>query len=405
MPRLHIFNPSHEMALAADSESYTPPKRIEQMERELAAAPYLWKEEEDIVVGVEALNEKGGYARLGREYIPCPWGWNKAIRRRLLHFGVPEPLMPTETQLAQWRRFASREFAADYSRQLYAAQEWGNGLVPNHMTFCHDATQLQEAIRRIGYPFITKTEYSSSGRGVKIYASPPEKSNGIGEVINSYKSSPLWGTGRGLNILIDRFYSKLLDFALEYEVTCERVEYLGVSVFEASTEGKYGFNYVKPQSQLLQMIADTGIDMQLLTLLIDYNTQSLAQHLLGRYVGIVGIDMMAVNWEDPSKPPLKRETYNPLCCELEINNNSSAPLGEAEKGSSSSIINHQSSIINHPALIHPCVELNLRMNMGVAAMKIYGRDRIEVEQELKRFDKSFRATLDGDRFSLRYQKA
>ena len=399
MPRLHIFNPSHEMALAADSATYTPPKRIEQMERELAAVPYLWKEEEDIVVGVEALNEKGGYARLGSEYIPCPWGWNKAIRRRLLHFGVPEHLMPTETQLAQWRRFASREFAADYSRQLYAAQEWGNGLVPNHMTFCHDVTQLQEAIRRIGYPFITKTEYSSSGRGVKINTSSiitiPQR-----EGTEFFPISP-----KGLNLLIDRFYSKLLDFALEYEVTCERVEYLGVSVFEASTEGKYGFNYVKSQSQLLQMIAATGIDMQLLTRLIDYNTQSLAQHLLGRYVGIVGIDMMAVNWEDPSKPPIKRETYNPLCCELEINNNSSAPLGEAEKGSSSSIINHQSSIINHPALIHPCVELNFRMNMGVAAMKISERDRAEVEQELKRFDKSFRATLDGDRFSLSYQKA
>ncbi|MCQ2112196.1 MAG: hypothetical protein MJY95_02505 [Bacteroidaceae bacterium] len=391
MPRLHIFNPSHEMSLAADSESYTPPKRIEQMERELAAVPYLWKEEEDIVVGVEALNEKGGYARLGREYIPCPWGWNKAIRRRLLHFGVPEPLMPTETQLAQWRRFASREFAADYSRQLYAAQEWGNGLVPNHMTFCHDATQLQEAIRRIGYPFITKTEYSSSGRGVKIYVRPPEKSNGIGEVINSYKPSPLWGTGRGLNILIDRFYLKLLDFALEYEVTCERVEYLGVSVFEASTEGKYGFNYVKPQSQLLQMIADTGIDMQLLTRLIDYNTQSLSQHLLGRYVGIAGIDMMAVGESAIRGQRIPDSSYK-------ISDSSYG-------GQPSSIINHQSSIINHPALIHPCVELNFRMNMGVAAMKIYGRDRAEVEQELKRFDKSFRATLDGDRFSLRYQKA
>jgi len=117
MDKLLVFNPSNDMALAANSVSYTPPKNIQRYEAEMASFPEEWADEGDVVL----TNWNTSYSELvrnhGRALQPSPWGWSIAIKRKFQRLGVPESLMPTDEQLVQWRQFSSREFASDYLKR------------------------------------------------------------------------------------------------------------------------------------------------------------------------------------------------------------------------------------------------------------------------------------------------
>ena len=57
-----LFNPSNDMALAANVRQYFPPRHIQQMEDDLAGLARLW--------------DAG------------PWGWSPATRQRYLRMGM-----------------------------------------------------------------------------------------------------------------------------------------------------------------------------------------------------------------------------------------------------------------------------------------------------------------------------
>ena len=331
------------MALAADSYQYTPPKHIKAMEADLAMMPLLWGGEDDAVLSFSDLDEKdgwNGYVQQFDDREPLElkvWGWNKALRNRLIHFGCPLSLLPSEMELEEWRRMASREYAVKYACRFYENWQKEDVLVDNRMSFCCDEHDLNGWIGRNGYPFVTKTPYSSSGRGLHIIKGEDDDVSKLGQ-----------------NFLIDRFYEKVMDFAMEFCVDEEKVDYLGLSVFEASKEGKYAFNYVKSQSALRDMLLEKEISDANLAEIRNAHLCILKMLLVGHYKGIVGIDMMIVKNGDSM-------------------------------------------------LIHSCVELNLRMNMGVVAMKLYekGIDRIDVSDNR---DKHFFPRLENGTFFIEHRR-
>jgi hypothetical protein len=316
MGRILLFNPSHEMALATNAAQYTPPKQIQQMEEDLCRLPLLWAEEGDIVLTSTSTKTSTLHSSLFtlNSPLPAPWGWNKSVRNRFLRMGIDPSLMPSEQQLDCWRSFASRAWAADYCDVFYRKCEV-EGLVPNHVAFIRSNADYEAWLSKYGsVPFIVKAEYSSSGRGNRVF-------NVQGSRVQEFK---------GLPQLIDTFYDKMLDFAMEFEVTRQAVRYLGLSVFETSSEGRYAFNYLRSQQELREMIVSQLLDANVLDDLIAQHLQLLSERLLGQYEGIVGIDMMVVRG----------------------------------------------------GLIHPCVEINLRMNMGVVAMKLYEKGLTSLSRSL-----------------------
>ncbi len=312
MGRILLFNPSHEMALATNAAQYTPPKQIQQMEADLCRLPLLWAEEGDIVLTSTSTLHSSLFTL--NSPLPAPWGWNKSVRNRFLRLGIAPSLMPSEQQLDCWRSFASRAWAADYCDVFYRKCEV-EGLVPNHVAFIRSDADYEAWLSKYGSAsFIVKAEYSSSGRGNRVF-------NGQGSRVQEFKGSPL---------LIDTFYDKMLDFAMEFVVTKQAVQYLGLSVFETSPEGRYAFNYLRSQQELREMVVSQVPHANVLDHLIEQHLQLLSERLLGQYEGIVGIDMMVVRG----------------------------------------------------GLIHPCVEINLRMNMGVVAMKLYERGLTSLSRSL-----------------------
>ena len=78
---LLIFNPSNDLALAADAQMYVPPRNVRQMEKDLELFPLAWAEDGDAVLGEEdGLGIEGKRDSIDfSQYVPKPWGWSKSL--------------------------------------------------------------------------------------------------------------------------------------------------------------------------------------------------------------------------------------------------------------------------------------------------------------------------------------
>ena len=91
-----IFNCSNDMALAANVRQYLPPRRIQQMEADLADLSAVWADTR----------------------FAGPWGWSLATKQRYKQMGVPVEVLPSDEWLVGVRRLSSREFACRYVQEM-----------------------------------------------------------------------------------------------------------------------------------------------------------------------------------------------------------------------------------------------------------------------------------------------
>ena len=280
------------MALAANVRQYRPPKRIQQMEADLADLAQVWEDTR----------------------FAGPWGWSLATKQRYSQMGIAEELLPSDDWLAELRRLSSREFACGYIKDLLAEMK-DERLLGSEMKWVDN---LNCQLSTTNCQFIFKSPWSSSGRGVFV-AEVEKKDNQLSTV--NYQLSIInrlqgFLSSQG-GFVMDRFYAdKVLDFAMEFFVNDDkRVDFLGYSVFHASENGAYGYNHVESQEELVERI---GIDPEFLQRLMAYHREHLSRIA---YRGPVGIDMLK-------------------------------------------------TADGH---IHPCLEINFRLNMGILALLLQER--------------------------------
>lgn len=145
---------------------------------------------------------------------------------------------------------------------------------------------------------------------------------------------------------MDRFYDKEGDYAMEFFVGRDhKVDFLGYSVFHAAENGAYGYNLVDDQHVLMP---PGHKDSDLHERLILYHKQHLG---LTQYHGPVGIDMLKCS----------------------------------------------------DGRIHPCIEINLRMNMGILAIMLHKRfgSNANIQLTPKR-SKGFEAVIEDGKLMIKY---
>lgn len=247
-----------------------------------------------------------------------PWGWSLAAKQRYRQMGVAEEQLPSDEWLGEVRRLSSREFACGYIKDLLAEMK-DERLLGSEMKWVDNLNCQLPAFnwlrRAKGCQLIFKSPWSSSGRGVFV-AEVERKEHQLSTVnrLQGFLSS------QG-GFVMDRFYEdKVLDFAMEFFVNDDKsVDFLGWSVFHAGENGAYGYNYVESQEELVGRILNGENSLNgLLGNLVDYHKVHLAKT---GYRGPVGIDMLKT-----------ADGY-----------------------------------------IHPCLEINFRMNMGILALLLQER--------------------------------
>ena len=320
--KLLVFNPEHDLALAANLSNFTAPHAGRQLRADLGFIPAIWAAANDFVLVENVEDAERRFLRLTRrpfgrfiaKELLCKlqfsavdvWGWDLAIRAYLLRWGVDAAVMPTVTQIDAIRQLSHRRYAMQLLERLQMPGTIGRSCETDQMEMIADRLQSGEHL-------VVKAPWSSSGRGVRFMEGDMNiYDNGwVRHVIEKQGS-----------VMVEPYYNKVKDFGMEFVSDGKGiVSYVGLSLFQTSN-GAYTGNILASEDEKEYMIS-RYISVDLLKAIRQKICTLMGVLLKDRYAGAFGIDMMVVRRDD----------------------------GDG-------------------FLLHPCVEINLRRTMGHVAISL-----------------------------------
>ena len=330
---MHLFNPHNDLALANFNASYTPPVSALKMAEDLALLP-LWYAPSNSKIVAEDVENKAfsesiktlfgidttiiSFSEIGNfpnEKI-APWGWNPALRKKLLDANVSEKNVPTIDELKRLRDYSGRQYAVQLLRELKRESDFRQTLCGESHYFTTLDDVLQFLASQSGNS-VLKMPNSGSGKGLVWI---------LGEITDKQTDWVRRVLKTQNGIVIEPVLKKTCDFAMEFCMENGKAEFVGYSLFRSTTSGAYVGN---------ELICDAAIEKELANYVsvgILFQIRELLQKKLPQffplYNGYVGVDMMI--------------------CET--------PSGFR---------------------VQPCVEINMRMNMGLVAHKF--RERFVIQ--------------------------
>ena len=320
--KLLVFNPEHDLALAANLSNFTAPHAGRQLRADLGFVPAIWAAADDFVLVENVEDAERRFLRLTRrpfgrfiaKDLLCKlqfsavdvWGWDLAIRAYLLRWGVEAVVMPTVTQIDAIRQLSHRRHAM----QLLDCLQ-----MPGIIGSSCETNQIENIIDRLhsGEHLVVKAPWSSSGRGVRF----------MEDDVNIYDNGWLRNViVKQGSVMVEPYYNKVKDFGMEFVSDGNgSVSYIGLSLFQTSN-GAYTGNILASEEEKENLIS-RYIPIDLLKTVQQKICAKMGSWLKDQYTGVFGIDMMVVRRDD----------------------------GDG-------------------FLLHPCVEINLRRTMGHVAISL-----------------------------------
>ena len=325
---LHIFNPEHDLALASGIENFTAPHAGRQLRHDLGWLPALWANEDDCIVvdDVEHARRKLALRRkLVKRDKECivgwgnmlatrtlshisPWGWDAALKARLMRTGIDDRLLPTDVTLERIRQLSHRRTSAQLLEALL--RQIGTETLTGEACECTSEAEVAERMGQWQH-IAVKAPWSSSGRGVRFV------NNSLTASVEGWVRNVLLRQG---SVMVEPLYNKVKDFGMEFISDGQgTISYEGLSLFH-TVNGAYTGNLLATEARK-RSILETYVPGSVLDEVRQAVCQELAATIGQQYTGPFGIDMMIVG------------------------------------GSS-------------PCLMHPCVEINLRRTMGHVALAL-----------------------------------
>lgn len=320
---IYYFNPENDMALANFTPYYKAPAEIVRMADELAALP-AWYAPEGSVVKVKREADIPCWERLCKGETPfpqvgwttrwlssvyVPWGWSPALVHTLLQAGVGSGFLPSGGALGEWRRLSGRVCASEVLRSF--ADEKG---VCGESRVCRTLEEVRKAWDGWGR-CVLKAPWSGSGRGLVFLPCGVWPASAEGWAARILRTQGA--------LMAEPVYDKVCDFAMEFRADGEgKVSFAGYSLFETDAFGNYKGNLLASDAEIERRLVGY-VPLETLHDVRRHLLRKLPEWLGGHYTGYLGVDMMIC----------REEGYR----------------------------------------VHPCVEINLRMNMGVLARLFFDR--------------------------------
>ena len=311
--KLHIFNPEHDLALAANLRQFTAPHAGRQLRSDLAFIPALWADQGDWVLVDDIDNALDKVRHLGMhlaekvefitkaqlehalktEFLDSihPWGWNLSLKRELEQMRVPEIMLPTDDILNKVRAISSRQWAAEHLQQ---------GVV-----YADSYPEVKELVLQHGKA-VVKAPWSSSGRGVKYVAADEFRTAGEYPAFERWTRNVIAHQG---GVTVEPYYNKVKDFGMEFEMVDGVVKYCGLSLFQ-TIKGAYTGNILASEEEKEEILA-SYVSLDELAQIRQHIIETLQPVLKSIYSGPFGVDMMIYADDE------RRLQINP-CVELNL---------------------------------------------------------------------------------------
>ncbi len=239
------------------------------------------------------------------------WGWNAVLKKRLMSRGVPELQLPSDGRIADIRNLSHRRTSM-LANMFIRERISDNGLIvsamPEEMTEMRDILKLLRKYDRL----VLKSPWSGSGKGIRWVSRASFRENDAGWCRN------LIGTQGSLFAECREDVTD--NFAMLFSIKGDDVKFEGLSLFDTEN-GMYRSSCLASDGFIFEKLSrriPAGLLEEVKNILTDY----LGRTFAGRYEGCLGVDMFICRSEG-----------------------------------------HY--------LFAPCVEINVRMTMGMLARKIY----------------------------------
>lgn len=320
--RLHLFNPDTDMALADGRANYLPPSSAHQMALDLAILPMWYATSGDGILAASAYNDVF--------FQQMKVLFNKDI------------FLVTEPEVCEYDNITPIPWGWNASVRRYLYQK-GVPLIALPSDDELKRWRMMASRERIAECLAELLHMPSCcGESVNLY-NLKDCQNYVDNHGHAVLKAPWSGSGRGLlwcergytqtvagwcsNVLCRQgcvvaapVYDKVEDFAMEFQSDGHgNIRFVGYSLFQTNARGAYRGNILLSDSDFEKWMAQYISVKNLLQIRVA--VQNVLAKLCASYIGFLGVDMM-------------------VC--------------RAEK-----------------FLVHPCVEINLRMNMGIIACQLY----------------------------------
>ena len=292
--KIYIFNPEHDLCIANGDENFVPPR----------SAVGFAKENTDLSEYLERPNKQ-------RRQI-VPWGWNHALKKRLINEGIDPTTLPSEEELQFIRTHSRREFALDVHSRLSCGGSQVIG--PEYRIIATSVGEIEAFISANGSAAL-KSPLSGSGKGIRFIRERLSESD------EGWCRRTLDKQG---SVIVERRFEIIKECAMLFECHHEGIDFIGYSLFE-SRNGAYCKNILASNETIEDIIAGY-IPHDTMTAILKDLTAILTDTLVGHYEGFLGVDQMICQSDSP--------------------------------------------------IFIPVSEINLRMTMGLIARNQYDRDRL-----------------------------
>ena len=315
--KLYIFNPENDLALADGGANYSPPPAALRIAQDLASLP-LWFAGKDDAVALaneenHSFREKvaqcfevaTGYDKNIRPMITgiVPWGWSKQLLRRMRAAGFDDTILPSDDDIAAIRELSNRKSSIRLLRAL-AERGIDTPPMPLYFTDSDSACAFVSSVPRC----VVKAPWSGSGKGIMW---------GIGHVEEPMRHFCNGIVRRQGGVVCEYFLEKEVEFAMEFFSGDGGISFAGYSLF-TSSKGAYSGNVLAQDCEIERFIS-SYIPLDNIRAVREALCEELQMLVKDcGYKGYLGVDMMI--YKDAGRVRL-----------------------------------------------NPCMELNLRMNMGMVS--------------------------------------
>lgn len=299
---IFIFNPETDYALASGSAFYTPPARIISLRNRMALMPACFCREGDFVAVPEGWNpdmdetgmltecDKHGIGIVKYQEIAQTLSSIHGKEKRIVPWGWNAALLRqlmevgVDPCLMPTESYISKLRNLQHRRNTIAFNTMLGSLLP--MLKHQKPEELFTASECIDFwkkhpGCYFKAPWSSSGRGVMWTQDLEEKH------IHPWTRGIIQRQG---SVMAEIGVERALDFATEWICTNGEAKYAGVSVFSTSSRGKYHGNMELPQQELNRIIAAASSLWN--DDVVKAQKHTLESVVAPFYNGPVGIDMM-----------------------------------------------------------------------------------------------------------------